>query len=119
MSLITATQLNAIRAIAYQGLDTPLTIERKTFSEGDYGSVETWSTVASTNGWLREMTSTKPFGIANLISTVGTFRLHLAVGTDIEPGDRVTVDGDQFEVNETNTHNTIRVFTTAVLRRVE
>ena len=119
MPLVSTTQLTAIRNIAYRGLDTPVTIQRKTVSEGDFGGVETWNTVTTTNGWLREMTTTKPFGIASLLQTVGTFRLHLAVGTDIQPGDRAVVNGVEFEVNDTNADNTLQVFTTAILRRTE
>lgn len=119
MPLVSASQLTALRNIAYNGLDTPVLIERPTQTENDFGSSETWTTVTTTLGWVREMSTTRPGEALNWIVTTGTFRLHLAVDTDIEPGDRVTIGGKQFTVSEVNDENTIRIFTTAVLRRVE
>lgn len=119
MPLVSDAQLAQLRSVAYQGLDTPVTISRPTSAESAYGSVETHTVVETTNGWLREMTTSRAGIMNGFIATTGMFRLHVAVGTDIRPGDRVTVSGDDFEVQDVNELNTIRIFTTAVLRRVE
>lgn len=119
MPLVSDAQLDQLRSVAYRGLDTPITISRPTSAEGDYGSVETYTTVTTTNAWLREMTTSRAGIMNGFIATTGMFRLHLAVGTDIRPGDRVTVSGEDFEVQDVNELNTIRIFTTAILRRVE
>lgn len=119
MPLVSASQLTALRNVAYNGLDTPVLIERPTQVENDFGSDEEFTPVGTVMGWIREMTVTRPGESINLISTTGMFRLHVPFDTDIEPNDRVTINGHQFTVNDTNADNTIRIFTTAICRRVE
>lgn len=119
MPLVTDSQLAALRTVGYKGLDSEVLIERATQVENDFGSAEQWSTVTTTQGWIREMSTTRAGEMLNIIATTGTFRLHVPFDTDIEPGDRVTINGTQFTVGDTNSDNTIRVFTTAICRRVE
>jgi len=119
MPLVSAAQITALRNVAYKQLDTPVTISRATQTEGDYGSVEVWSEVASAMGWLREMSTTKAGDQITFVGTTGTFRLHLQHDVDIRPGDRVSAMGDDFTVSDVNNDNTIRIFSTAIMRRVE
>ena len=120
MPLVSATQLTQLRAVAYRGLDTEITIDRPVQTESDFGSKETFQPVATTLAWVREM-STSPAGIMlGLVSTTGVFRIHVAFDVDIQPHDRITMpSGDQLTVTDVNSENTIRIFTTAVCRRVE
>jgi hypothetical protein len=104
MPLVSAAQMNALRTVAYNGLDTPISILRSTQIENDYGSEEVWVTVEDTVGWIKE---------------TSVFRLDAPIDADIRSGDRVGIEGDMFSVNDVNTHNTIRVFCKATMRRVE
>lgn len=119
MSLITEAQLDTLRSVAYRGLETPITIKRPTQVEGPYGSEATYATVTETLGWIREMSTSRAGEIVSFIGTTGTFRLHVRHDVDLRPGDRVELEGDAFEVADVNDHNTLRIFTTGVLRRVE
>jgi hypothetical protein len=119
MPLVSATQMTALRSIANNGLDTPITIKRPTQIVTDYGSEDSFAVVASTNGWIREMGSPNASEMVSFIAATGTFRLHTPYGTDLQPGDTVTAGGVDFEVVDTNSDNTVRIFTSARLRRVE
>lgn len=119
MPLVTDSQLAALRTVGYRGLDSEVLIERPTQVQTDFGSKEQFNTIATVPGWIREMSTTRAGEMLNVIATTGTFRLHVPFDTDIRPADRVTVNGTQFTVGDTNSDNTIRVFTTAICRRVE
>ena len=119
MSLISPTQLAAIRKVAYRGLETEVAIMRAVQVETDFGSEEAWATVAITDGWIREMSVNGPTDVFARIAAIGTHRLHVRVDVDIRPGDRAYVNDEAFTVAHVNEHNTIKVFMTASLRRVE
>lgn len=119
MGLVSASQLIALRTIANKGLVTTIVISRPTQTQTAYGTASTYSEVETTLGWLRQMAGTAPGENISFISTTGTFRLHLPYGTDIRVDDRVTVNGNDYSVTDTNADNTIQVYTTAQLRRVE
>jgi hypothetical protein len=119
MPLVSATQIAALRTVAYKGLETPISILRKETVENAYGSEEMWVEVSDTLGWVREMSTTKAGEMLTFIGTTGTFRLHVEADVDIRPGDTVGIEGTIFTVSDTNSDNTIRVFTTAIMRRVE
>lgn len=119
MPLVSESQLAALRAVAYQGLETEVTILRSAQVENIYGSEEAWVDQGSTLGWIREMSTSKVGIMSGFLATTGTFRLHVAVDVDLEPGDRVGIDGVIFNVSDTNSDNTIRVWTTAIMRRIQ
>jgi hypothetical protein len=119
MPLVSAAQMNALRTVAYNGLDTPISILRSTQIENDYGSEEVWVTVEDTVGWIKEMSTSKVAEVAGYLGVTSVFRLDAPIDADIRSGDRVGIEGDMFSVNDVNTHNTIRVFCKATMRRVE
>jgi len=121
MPFVTDSQLSALRSVAYRGLDSVATIQRQAQVETAFGSEAQWSTVASgVPCWIRAM------GLAANITdasyrevVVGSFRVHFAVGTDVTHGDKLTIEGETFEVVDINKENTIQIFRTAVAKRVE
>ncbi len=119
MGLVSESQLNALRVVAYQGLETEMTILRAEQVENDFGSQEAWVDMGSHLGWIREMSTSKVGEIAGFLGTTGTFRVHMEVDVDLRPGDRIGIDGLLFDVSDTNSDNTIRVWITAICRRVE
>lgn len=119
MPFVSATQLSALRTVAYKGLDTEITIDRPTQVETDFGSDESYVPVVTTLAWIREMSSSPAGAMLGMIGTTEVFRIHVMHDVDIQPHDRITAGGSQFTVSSTNNENTIRIFTTAVCRRVE
>lgn len=121
MPLVSATQLNAIRAVANNGLDSTATaILRPIQIENDFGSEDNFATVLlDVPCWLREMASTNVGSMASRLTTVGTYRCHFEAGLDVQPGDTVVIAGVDYAVQGTNVENTLQVFTTALMRKVE
>lgn len=119
MAFVSATQLTALRTVAYRGLDTEVTIDRPTQVETDFGSKESYVPVATTLAWVREMSSSPAGAMLGMIGTTEVFRIHVMHNIDIRPHDRITAGDSQFTVTSTNSENTIRIFTTAICRRVE
>lgn len=118
MPLVSSSQMAALRAVAYQGLDTEISILRSTQMETDFGSEPVWATTDVTVGWVKEMSTSKVAEIAGYLGTSSMFRLDAPVEADIRPGDRIGIEGVIFDVNDTNSDNTLRVFCKATMRRV-
>ena len=120
MPLVTPAMINALRSVAYQQLVTPATISRATQAETDFGSEETWSVVATANCWIRGVAvPSVVIDVAYREAAVGTFRIHFEQGTDVRPGDKLTIAGSDFEVIDYNAENTIQIFTTVMAKKVE
>lgn len=116
--LVSPAQLAGLRAVGARGFDTEVIIMRTLQTETPFGSDDVWATVDIVDGWLREMSNTKVGETVYVLSSTGTYRLHLPVGTDIVSGDEVIVDDGTYSVQNVNTENTLKVFTTAQLRKV-
>jgi hypothetical protein len=122
MPLVSDTQLAALRAVANNGLDstTATAILRSVQIENDFGSEDSWATVLlDVPCWLREMSSTNVGSMASRLVTTGTYRCHFEAGLDVQAGDHVVIDDTTYDVQGTNVENTIQIFTTAVMRKVE
>jgi hypothetical protein len=119
MPLVSDAQLDSLRLIAYQGLDTDVTIERLTRVEGPYGTDETRAVVGTTKGWLRAMNRPEIGLHAGQAQALTVYRLGLAVGTDIREEDRVVIEGETYIVQDVFRENTIQVFLKCVLRKAD
>jgi hypothetical protein len=121
MPLVTPTQLTALRNIAFRGLDTPFTVWRVTRVENAYGTSEgPLAQVSSGMCWLRMMNKPRLGEQVMQIAATSVYRLHTTLDVDIEVGDEVRAFGnDKYIVQDVNNDDTIQVFRTAILRRVD
>jgi len=120
MPLLTAAQLAAVRQAAELGMVTPVVIRRRSVAEGDYGDDEpTYTPVASVKGWLYSRPTPIQEEAGGRLITANTYRLLLPVGTDILPGDEVTIGGETFVVSDTTAESTWNPMLKASLRRAE
>lgn len=120
MPLVSDAQISQLRSVAYRGLDTPVLIERPTQVENDFGSTEDFTQVANAMAWIREMSTSPPGNMLGVVATTGMFRVHFRHDTDVQPHDRITIEGGvQLTVTDVNADNTIRIYTTVIARRVE
>lgn len=118
--LVTDAQLAALRRVGYRQLVTPYTVWRKTRVESDFGTSESWSQVGSGMGWLRMIN--RPHTIEQVGFIEGAtevYRFHTDVAVDITNGDRLHMWDQDYEVHDVNSDDTVQVFRTCLLRRVE
>ena len=119
--LISDELINNLRTVAYKQLVTPVDIYRSVRSEGAYGTDETWTLVASTYTWF------KPNFAGNIVVQPGGQLGHgsdaefrFAVGTDIQIGDRLTVNGESgFIIQDIDDGATIQLYLKCSTQRVE
>lgn len=117
---ITDAQLGQLRAVANMGLFRPFSILRKTRVENDFGFGDEWSEVGTGLGWLRMMN--KPHTgeqLGHIEGAEAVYRLHSEVGTDIREGDRISMEGNLYEVHDVNTDDSVKIYTTALLRALQ
>ncbi len=121
MTLISATEIAALRGVVESGMESTVVIKRLTTSEADFGDATAFTTVATVKGWLREIT-TVAAGIGEVggvTAVAETHRLFVPVGTDLRSGDIVLVNGESFRVQHTDASSTYLTHLTAILRRSE
>jgi hypothetical protein len=106
MTLLSPAQLAAIQAIGVSGMTATVTIYPQTFDTGldvsddPYGSSLTHTSTPSTTvaGWLvGRWSDTRNVGAGD-IDTTTPYRLRLPVGTPVDPGDEVGINGNRYHV---------------------
>jgi hypothetical protein len=121
--LVSDAQMAYLRRIGDLGLLTDVDIRVRTTSTDTYGGDPTasWpSTGTIVSGWVMQ-TNKPPIDDRDGVSTTyGVYRLNLpATVTNISVGDRVSIGGLLYTVNNTNTNDTYRVYTTCLIKRIE
>lgn len=121
-SLVSASQMNALRSVAELGMQSTVIITRHTYDDTNPytdDEVVITTTTKTVKGWLRST----PVGDINNVNgqqaVVPNSRLFVPVGTDIRPRDTVTIDGNDYTVQDATTENTWKVLIRAQLERVE
>ena len=119
MTLVSQTELTALRAVANSSFPTDVSIYRYARTDTAEGSVNAWSFVSTVKGWLKEQQIPAVADVGGVQATVPTYRLNVPYGTDIRAGDRVRIDGAYYEVNDTDSEDSYLTHVTARLRRPE
>lgn len=120
--LISPGLIKKMRKIANRGLQTEVTIlSRQPVEENPYGDdTESWVTMGEFMGWVRSINTARLEDVGGQgVGNVGVFRLHLEADVDINPGDMVVIADSEYTVQDNNNENTYKVFTTAILRRID
>lgn len=106
--------------MANRGLQTTITLyRRRPPQENPYGTdEESWETEGTTMlAWVREMGTSQIREYNGMAAEIGDYRIHMDAEVECLTGDRIVMNGETYEVQDTNTQNTYRVFTTAIARR--
>lgn len=121
MPLVTQSQIESLRSVVESGMETDVTILRAAQSDSPYGDDDetTFTTGVTVKGWLREVPQGTIDVVSGIVSTPGTYRLFLPVGTPIDPGDRALIGGKRYVVEDTNAESTYQVTLRVVLNRAE
>jgi hypothetical protein len=122
MTLVSNSQLTALRKVAELGMQSTVVITKQTFNDTNpYSDDEVLAseTTTTVKGWLR----TTPVGdidnISGMQAVLSSFRLFVPVGTDIAPRDKVNVDGIDYTVQDATVENTWKVLIRCQLERIE
>ena len=118
--LVTDAQIAALRKVAYRQLVTPFTVWRKTRVESDLGTSDTWTQVDSGLGWLRSMNTPKTIEQTGYIEgAIAVYRFHADVSVEVHDGDRLRMVNQNYEVQDVNEDDTVQIFRTCILRRIQ
>jgi hypothetical protein len=123
MPLVTPSQMNALSKVVEEGMITDVTIINHSTSDSPYSDdeyvSETESNRQTVKGWLREVPAGTIDVVSGVMANMGMYRLFLPIGTQIENGDRVIVNGEQWVVQDTNADTTYQVTLRVSLARAE
>jgi len=120
--LVSASQMAQLRSVAEMGMQSTVVITKRTFNDTNPytdDEVVASETTITTIGWLRSTPAGDIRTMNAMQAVVSSHRLFVPVGTDISPGDRVEVDGEQFTVQDTSVESTWKVLIRATLERIE
>jgi hypothetical protein len=114
--------LAAVRAVGATGLETELSILTRSIIEGTNGNedYEAWVQTDTVLGWIKQNDRGPVLHLddsAGAVASIGRYRIHLPIGTIIDEGDMLGLDGEVFIANEVNSENTYRVFVTVIARK--
>jgi len=123
--MLSVKQLQAIQKVGQKTFFVAVDVyKRQPFAFDDsnpYGddTVTYATTPTSVKGWLVPMSSVDfTLDIGQIISS-GNAILRVSVGTDVEPGDKLTIAGDDYYCSESTTEQTWPEWTTVRLRRIQ
>ncbi len=119
--LVTPTMLAKLRSVGYKGLTSDVQVWRKMPpQENPYGDGdEEWVNYGTYKGWMRQMNDPKLGMGVGEVSQVGIFRLHLEAAVEVFTDDKIVFEGAEYIVQNSNDDDTIRIFTTCYLRKIE
>jgi len=109
MSLLSASELGAIRAVAESGMIETAAILTRSVIETDDGQESVWATSGlDVPCWVYEVTPvSKTLGaLAGVVDLVEIFSIRVKAGTEVHSGDRVAVNGQIFDVQHTSDEST-------------
>ncbi len=124
MTLLSASELAAVRELGLSGMITPVTIYEISTDLGldedddPYGSsISTESVGETVNGWLVGRWATDRGADSGDVDTTTLYRLRLPVGTSIEPGWEVEIGGHRYNVIDAGTDQTWPEWLNCTVRR--
>lgn len=119
--LLTPAMMKRVREIGERTLTQTFTHLIRDYEDGDYEDrVEIFIDGGDYVGRIRMMNQPDLGGGIGLISAVGNFRLHLPHTVELNEGDMVAdPNGNLYVINDVNTEDTVRVFTTAMVQKLQ
>jgi hypothetical protein len=124
MSLLSDSQMEAIRRLGVLGMSTDVIITKyvpsSTSDESNpFGAADpTFETTTTTvKGWLVSHLDRTFDDSGTRIVAVADFTLRVPVGTDIEARDKVTIAGVDYTVMESNTEDTWPEWTEVYIKK--
>ncbi len=109
MSLISQTELRGLQVIAESGMTQTATVLRQIILETDDGQEQVWATVGNdTPCWVFQLTPLAGVlgAISGAVAISQNFAFRCPLGTDVNTGDHVVVEGTTYLVENTSSRST-------------
>ena len=109
MTLLTASELAAVRGVAESGMETTCTILTRATVVTDDGQESVWATSAlDVPCWIKQITGDASTldGISGAVGIAQLVNIRLAVGTDVRAGDEIAVGSTIYTVQAGNQDDT-------------
>jgi hypothetical protein len=125
MTLLTESQMRAIRILGERGMTTPVSIRRYLGIESAGGyedpapTYQTEEQATVVTGWLVSNMGRDFDEDGNRIVAVHDFTLRVPVGTVLDSRDLCTIGGAEYTVIETNVEDTWPEWTEVYLKKVQ
>ena len=119
--LLTDTEMAAFRDVALQGMQTPVTILRRSTVKTDDGWESTYALSSATTCWIYSTPTAVQDEVSGKIVTINNYRAFFPIGTDLQASDKV-VDGrtgQEYLCSDTIVENTWAPMLRASLRFAE
>lgn len=119
--LLSPMQLAALQKVALLGMQTPVTIQRRSFADTPYGDSEevSFAAVGTALGWFHSTPTPVATIDSGSVVTVNTYRLFLPVETDVRDGDQILVGTATYVVTDTTKESTWKPLLNCSLRKRE
>jgi hypothetical protein len=119
--LISTSQLAFMRTTVERAFNTDVDIYKRSLVESVYEdeATETFTFSETIKGWVYSTPSSSAAEVGFTIGTLNLYRLFVPVGSDVEPGDRLKIDGNDFLVIDTINESTWLPLLRCSLRRLE
>lgn len=119
--LVSDAMLRRVRTLGARTLTVRVTILERSVEENDYGDgEEVFADAGDYDARIRQMNNPDLAPGIGLISDAGSFRIHLEPTVSLRESDRVAdAHGNIYVVNNSNSEDTIRVFTTAMCQKLQ
>lgn len=129
--LISPEAMVALTEVATSAFQTDVVILRRsvtvngqTIVSDDYGDdAVSYTETSESRRTVKGSLSSTPTPVQEVnggqLVTVNTYKLALPVGTDIIPGDEVTIGGEMFSVSDTTNESTWQALLLVSVRRLE
>lgn len=114
-------QLHQLREVTLSGLQTPITIKRRSTTDSVYGDDEdvVYTTVGTAKAWLYSTPTPVQRADTGSVITVNTYRMYVPYGANILPGDEVTAPSGTYIVSDTTGESTWQAMLVCSLRKRE
>jgi len=118
MSLISDSQMAALRKTAELGMIATVAIYYHTVIETEDGSEDAWVLAGTTKGWLYNRPSGETGVHGGGMGHVEEYRLYLPVGTELDYNDRVVIGGHTYTVTDSTGESTWLPLLEATVKRI-
>ena len=118
MTLISDSQMAALRKTAELGMIATVAIYYHTVLETEDGSESAWVLGGTTKGWLYNKPDANTQVVAGGQGHIEVYRLYLPVGTELDYNDRVVIGGHTYTVIDSTGESTWLPLLEATIKRI-